>query len=473
VIAEKILGECSENESDRRRRFNPRSIILTEIQIVPSVFASAIDEIDRLDPRAFSGRVAGLNGLLIEATGPSEALVVGERATIEGARSTRAEIVGFKGSRALLLPFDAVDSIRPGARVLFDGATPTTRPCDAWLGRVIDAFGDPVDGKGPLPQGLHARPVRAPPPAAHGRGRVGSRLDLGVRALNIFAAVCRGQRMGIFAGSGVGKSVLLSMLSRGAEADVIVIGLIGERGREVREFIEDTLGEAGRRRAVVVVATSDEPAARRRLAAEQACAVAEHFRDEGKDVLLLLDSVTRYAMAGREIGLAAGEPPTTKGYTPSVFADLPRLLERAGPGPVGSPGSITGLFTVLVDGDDHNEPIADAVRGILDGHIVMERAIAERGRYPAINVLKSISRLMPMCHSARENELVGEAKRLLSSYADMEELIRIGAYRAGADAILDRAIAQRPAIEAVLSQGRDESSRIDDAFAMLEGALQT
>ncbi|KAF0177642.1 MAG: flagellum-specific ATP synthase, partial [Caulobacteraceae bacterium] len=306
-----------------------------------------------------------------------------------------------------------------------------------------------------------------------GRGRVGARLDLGVRALNIFAAVCRGQRMGIFAGSGVGKSVLLSMLSRGAEADVIVIGLIGERGREVREFIEDTLGEEGRRRAVVVVATSDEPAARRRLAAEQACAVAEHFRDEGKDVLLLLDSVTRYAMAGREIGLAAGEPPTTKGYTPSVFADLPRLLERAGPGPVGAKGSITGLFTVLVDGDDHNEPVADAVRGILDGHIVMERAIAERGRYPAINVLKSISRLMPMCHSPHENMLVGEAKKLLSAYTDMEELIRIGAYRAGADATLDKAIAQRPAIEAVLSQGRDEQSSIGDAFVMLEGALQS
>lgn len=440
---------------------------------MPPAFASAIDEIDRLDLRLFSGRVAGLSGLLIEATGPAEALVVGERATIEGARPTRAEIVGFKGARALLLPFDAVDSIRPGARVRFDGAAPTTRPCGAWLGRVIDAFGDPVDGGGPLPQGLHARPVRAAPPAAHGRGRVGARLDLGVRALNIFAAVCRGQRMGIFAGSGVGKSVLLSMLSRGAEADVIVIGLIGERGREVREFIEDTLGDEGRRRAVVVVATSDEPAARRRLAAEQACAVAEHFRDEGKDVLLLLDSVTRYAMAGREIGLAAGEPPTTKGYTPSVFADLPRLLERAGPGPVATPGSITGLFTVLVDGDDHNEPIADAVRGILDGHIVMERAIAERGRYPAINVLKSISRLMPMCHSARENDLVGEAKKLLSAYADMEELIRIGAYRAGADATLDRAIAQRPAIEAVLSQGRDEHMSIDDAFAMLEGALQT
>lgn len=438
---------------------------------VSSAFASAIAAIDALDTRVLSGRVSGLSGLLIEAAGPAEALVVGERAVIEGPRPTRAEIVGFRAQRALLLPFDPIDSIRPGAKVRFDGAAPTTRPCDAWLGRVIDAFGDPVDGEGPLPQGMHARPVRAAPPPAHGRGRVGERLDLGVRALNIFAAVCRGQRMGIFAGSGVGKSVLLSMLSRGAEADVIVIGLIGERGREVREFIEDTLGEEGRRRAVVVVATSDEPAARRRLAAEQACAVAEHFRDQGKDVLLMLDSVTRYCMAGREIGLAAGEPPTTKGYTPSVFADLPRLLERAGPGPVGQPGSITGLFTVLVDGDDHNEPVADAVRGILDGHIVMERAIAERGRYPAINVLKSISRLMPMCHAPHENMLVGEAKKLLSSYADMEELIRIGAYRAGADETIDRAIARRPQIETVLSQGRDEISSIEDAFAMLEGAL--
>jgi flagellum-specific ATP synthase len=221
----------------------------------------------------------------------------------------------------------------------------------------------------------------------------------------------------------------------------------------------------------VIVATSDEPAARRRLAAYLSFAVAEYFRDQGKDVLLLLDSVTRFAMAGREIGLAAGEPPTTKGYTPSVFAELPRLLERAGPGSEGHGGSITGLFTVLVDGDDHNEPIADAVRGILDGHIVMERAIAERGRYPAINVLKSVSRLMPMCHSAHENALVAQARRLMSAYADMEELIRIGAYRAGADATVDEAIRRKPALDGVLSQSRDEHCSMEDGFSALERAL--
>jgi flagellum-specific ATP synthase len=436
-----------------------------------TVLRTIADDIARLDVRRLEGRVTGLNGLLVEAGGPAEALVVGARVAIDGEPCVRAEIVGFRNGRALLLPFDAVEAVRPGARVRFAGGRQTTRPCAAWLGRVIDAFGDPLDGAGPLPQGMKARPVRAAPPPAHGRGRVGARMDLGVRALNTFAAVCQGQRMGIFAGSGVGKSVLLSMLARGAAADVIVIGLVGERGREVRDFIEDTLGEEGRRRAVVVVATSDEPAARRRLAAEQACAVAEHFRDEGKNVLLMLDSVTRYAMAGREIGLAAGEPPTTKGYTPSVFADLPRLLERAGPGAEGTGGSITGLFTVLVDGDDHNEPIADAVRGILDGHIVMERKIAERGRYPAINVLKSVSRLMPMCHAPAENALVAEARALLSAFADMEELIRIGAYKAGADPVIDRAIARVPAIERVLAQGRDELSTLSEGFALLEEAL--
>ena len=269
----------------------------------------------------------------------------------------------------------------------------------------------------------------------------------------IFAAICRGQRMGVFAGSGVGKSVLMSMLARGAEADVIVIGLVGERGREVKEFIEDTLGEEGRRRSVVVVATSDESAARRRLAPHMACAVAEHFRDEGLDVLLLIDSVTRFAMAQREIGLSVGEPPTTKGYTPSVFAELPKLLERAGPGREGEHGSITALFTVLVDGDDHNEPIADAVRGILDGHIVMERAIAERGRYPAINVLKSISRLMPMCHTAEENALVARAREALSLYGEMEELIRIGAYKPGADAASRRSRPRAPRARSAAGAG--------------------
>jgi flagellum-specific ATP synthase len=341
------------------------------------------------------------------------------------------------------------------------------------MGRVVDAFGEPIDGRGPIAQGPQPRPVRAAPLAAHGRARVGERLDLGVRALNVFAAVCRGQRMGVFAGSGVGKSVLLSMLARNAAADVIVIGLIGERGREVKEFLEDTLGEEGRARSVVVVATSDEPAAKRRLAPHMACAIAEHFRDEGKQVLLLLDSVTRFAMAVREIGLAAGEPPTTKGYTPSVFSELPKLLERAGPGSAHEGhGAITGLFTVLVDGDDHNEPIADAVRGILDGHVVLDRAIAERGRYPAINVLKSISRLMPMCHTPQQNALVAKARALMSLYANMEELIRIGAYRHGSDAELDEAIRLRAPLDAVLTQARDERATIEDSFALLARALQ-
>jgi len=430
-------------------------------------------DIERLDPRRFEGRVTGVNGLVVEASGPAEALAVGAGATIQGRPPTRAEIVGFKGDRALMLPLDAAEAIRPGMRVLLDGAAPSLKPSRAWLGRVVDAFGAPIDGKGPLSEGQSVRAIRGTPPPAHARARVGPRLDLGVRALNIFAAVCKGQRMGVFAGSGVGKSVLLSMLARNAAADVIVIGMIGERGREVREFIDDTLGPEGLARSVVVVATSDEAAARRRLAPKTACAIAEHFRDEGLDVLLLLDSVTRFALAQREIGLAAGEPPTTRGYTPSVFAELPKLLERAGPGLENGKkaGTITGLFTVLVDGDDHNEPIADAVRGILDGHIVMERGIAERGRYPAINVLKSLSRLMPMCHSDAENALVSRARALMSVYAEMEELIRIGAYKEGADAEIDEAIRRRAALEDVLKQPRDERSDFAMSFAMLAQAL--
>ena len=439
---------------------------------MPSHLTRLIADIDALDPNRYEGRVTGLSGSVVEASGPIEALALGARATIIGHQTSRAEIVGFRGDRALMAPYDSIEAIRPGARVVLEGAAPMVRASRAWLGRVIDCFGQPVDGMGPLTVGAAPRLVRAAPPPAHGRARVGGRLDTGVRALNIFAAICRGQRMGIFAGSGVGKSVLLSMLARNAAADVIVIGLVGERGREVKEFIEDTLGEEGRRRSVVVVATSDESAARRRLAPHMACAVAEHFRDEGLDVLLLVDSVTRFAMAQREIGLSVGEPPTTKGYTPSVFAELPKLLERAGPGREGSPGSITGLFTVLVDGDDHNEPIADAVRGILDGHIVMERAIAERGRYPAINVLKSISRLMPMCHTEAENVLVRRAREVLSLYGEMEELIRIGAYKPGADVDVDAAIRMRPGIEAVLTQARDDNASIKNGFAALAQALE-
>ncbi|MGZ6040262.1 MAG: FliI/YscN family ATPase, partial [Phenylobacterium sp.] len=345
------------------------------------------------------------------------------------------------------------------------------------LGRIVDAFGEPIDGKGPLPQGIVPYSLRAAPPPAHARDRVGERLDLGVRAMNVFTTCCRGQRLGVFAGSGVGKSVLLSMLAKNADCDAVVVGLIGERGREVREFIEETLGEEGLKRAIVVVATSDEPALKRRQAAYMTMAIAEYLRDQDMEVLCLMDSVTRFAMAQREIGLAAGEPPTTKGYTPTVFTELPKLLERAGPGPIRPDGTragpITGIFTVLVDGDDHNEPIADAVRGILDGHIVMERAIAERGRFPAINVLKSISRTMPGCHQPHEQDIVKSARQTLAAYANMEELIRIGAYRAGADAQVDRAIALNPALEAFLAQDKDEVTSLDTGFERLSGILNS
>jgi ATPase FliI/YscN family len=299
---------------------------------------------------------------------------------------------------------------------------------------------------------------------------MGGKLDLGVRSINAFLTCCRGQRMGIFAGSGVGKSTLMSMMARNSDADVNVIGLIGERGREAREFIEDTLGEEGLRRSVVVVATSDQASLLRRRAAHMTLAVAEYFRDQGADVLLMVDSVTRFAMAEREIGLAVGEPPASKGYTPSVFAELPSLLERAGPGAAGQ-GSITGLFTVLVEGDDHSEPVADAVRGILDGHIVLDRSIAERGRFPPINVLKSVSRAMPACNTAPENAVVRRARRLLSVYEEMADLIRLGAYRQGTNPEIDEAIRLHPHLEAFLAQGRQDSGSLDEVYHGLEAIL--
>jgi len=436
-----------------------------------------IAAVERIDPLTVSGRVAAVNGLLIEARGGLTRLAVGARAEIDrlGGGPLAAEVVGFREARALLMPFGPVEGVAPGAeiRIMPEGAS--VRPTLAWRGRIVDAFGEPIDGKGPLPQGPAAYPLRSPPPPAHARGRVGERLDLGVRAMNVFTTCCRGQRLGVFAGSGVGKSVLLSMLAREAACDAVVVGLIGERGREVREFIEETLGEEGLKRAVVVVATSDEPALKRRQAAFMTLAIAEYLRDQDQEVLCLMDSVTRFAMAQREIGLAAGEPPTTKGYTPTVFTELPKLLERAGPGPIRPDGTtagpITGLFTVLVDGDDHNEPIADAVRGILDGHIVMERAIAERGRFPAINVLKSISRTMPGCQLPHEREVVTVARQALASYANMEELIRIGAYRMGADPQVDRAIRLNPALEEFLRQGKDEVSTLDESFDRLHAIL--
>src|ERR1700704_4272892 len=333
------------------------------------------DQIRELDGIEVYGRVIGVRGLMVEVAGPIHTMSVGARVHIETgqAPSIPCEVVGFSGANALLMPFAPLEGVRRGCRAIVTATPAAVRPSPGWLGRVINAMGQPIDGKGPLPPGPAPYAFRNSPPPAHARRRVGAPLDLGVRALNTFTTCCRGQRMGIFAGSGVGKSVLLSMLARNVNADVSVIGLVGERGREVQEFLQDDLGPEGLGRSVVVVATSDEPALMRRQAAYLTLAIAEYFRDADQDVLVLMDSVTRFAMAQREIGLSAGEPPTAKGYTPTVFTELPRLLERAGPGT--GQGTITGIFSVLVEGDDHNEPVADAVRGILDGHIVMERAI--------------------------------------------------------------------------------------------------
>lgn len=430
-----------------------------------------IEEIDQLSDYRLFGRVASVVGMLVEVAGLDQVLSIGGRCNIVARGDSRVlcEVIGFRQGRALLLPFGPLEGVGLGCRAEMIESEAVIWPTEAWLGRVINALGEPIDGKGPLPSGDHACSLKRPPPAAHGRQRVGKKIDLGVRALNSFVTCCRGQRMGIFAGSGVGKSVLLSMLARYTTSDVNVIGLIGERGREVQEWLEDELGPEGLARSVVVVATSDESPLMRRQAANLTLTVAEYFRDLNKDVLCLMDSVTRFAMAMREIGLAAGEPPTSKGYTPSVFGQLPQLLERAGPGP--DKGSITGLFTVLVEGDDHNEPIADAVRGILDGQIVLDRAIAERNRYPAINILRSISRTMPNCNSDEENALVSQARMLMSTYEDMADLIRIGAYKKGSDPAIDKAIQHHPRLEAFLSQQRAEQSDLASSYAALADIL--
>jgi len=422
------------------------------------------------------GRVARIEGLAVEITGAQGAVSLGGqcRITIGNNKKIPCEVVGFRDGRALVMPLGPLDGITLGARADFEDSPASIYPCQAWLGRVIDGFGQPIDGKGPMAQGATAYPIKAPPPPATLRGRVGKKLDLGIRAMNTFTTCCAGQRMGIFSGSGVGKSTLLSMLARNSNADAIVIGLIGERGREVKEFIEDDLGEEGLARSVVVAATSDEAPLVRRQAAYVAMTVAEQLRDSGLNVLLLMDSVTRFAMAQREIGLSAGEPPASKGYTPTVFAELPRLLERAGPGPIGS-GTITGLFTVLVEGDDHNEPVADAVRGILDGHIVLERAIAERGRFPAINILKSVSRAMPGCNSDDEQSLILQARQPLTIYEDMAELIRLGAYKAGTNPEVDEAVRLYPQLEAFLAQSKTERVTLSqgyDALSTIMGSAQ-
>ena len=432
-----------------------------------------LKEIEAIPTLTRFGRVARIEGLGVEVTGAVGAVTLGGqvRLSIGNGKKISCEVVGFRDGRALVMPLGPLDGISLGARADFENKPACIYPSKAWLGRVLNGFGEPMDGLGSLPQGAIAYPLKAAPPRATARGRVGAKLDLGVRALNAFATCCEGQRMGIFSGSGVGKSTLLAMMARNSKADAIVIGLIGERGREVKEFIEDDLGLEGLARSVVVAATSDEAPLVRRQAAYVAMTVAERLRDQGLNVLLLMDSVTRFAMAQREIGLSAGEPPTSKGYTPTVFAELPRLLERAGPGQQDGAGSITGLFTVLVEGDDHNEPVSDAVRGILDGHIVLDRAIAERGRYPAVNVLKSVSRAMPGCNSEEEQSLVLRARAPMTLFEDMAELIRLGAYKTGTNPEVDNAVALHPKLEAFLAQKKDEQAGLSESYAALSDIL--
>jgi len=416
------------------------------------------------------GKVSDVAGLMIYCIG-LEKTAIGSRCEIEdiGGDSHAAEVVGFKEGKTLVMPFGNIDGIGPGCRVYIEHVKPIFMVGDCFVGRVINALGDPIDGKGGVAMGTEEKSLKSKPPAPGKRRAVGGKLDVGVRSINTFLPICEGQRMGIFSGSGVGKSVLMSMIARFSSADINIIALVGERGREVKEFIEEQLGEEGLKRSVVVVATGDEPALMRRQAAYLAMTLAEYFRDQGKKVLLFMDSVTRFAMAQREVGLSAGEPPTTKGYTPSVFSELPRLLERAGPGE--SEGSITAIFTVLVEGSDMDEPVADAVRGIIDGHIVLERSLAERGHFPAIDILKSVSRMLPDCHTGHENRVMNEARQSIATYANMEELIRLGAYKEGSDPAVDTSIRLHDALEDFLIQKPSESSPVDQGFNDLAGIM--
>ena len=426
-----------------------------------------------------AGRLSAATGELVEVTGLAGHAPVGARLALNTAHGTiLAEVIGVREGQARALPFASIGGLSPGLVVQAPvPARSATLPIDdGWLGRVVDPLGRPLDGQGPLPRGVD-RLVRADPPPAAGRARLGPRIGLGIRAIDLFASCRSGQRLGLFAGSGVGKSTLLAMLARnvasaGAGCDVAILALIGERGREVREFLEDDLGPEGLARSVVVVATSDQPALMRREAAFAALAIAEHFRDQGRSVLLMMDSVTRFCLALREIGLAAGELPATRGYPPSVWSELPRLLERAGPGlDRDGAGQITGIFTVLVEGGDHDEPVADAARGILDGHVVLDRKIADGGRYPAIDVLRSLSRTVPGCLSPAQAVLVSRARAILAVAADMADLVRLGAYRRGTDPGVDEALDLAPRIEDAIRQSRGQQAGADDGFLRLQQAI--
>ncbi len=402
-------------------------------------------------------------------SGLSHFLTLGECVGFErDGRESLAEVVRIDPRGVTVTSFDDTCSSRLGDRARRHGSL-SLAPHESWKGRVLDALGRPIDAAGPLRRGDRAAEIDAVPPPALRRARVSDPLRTGVRVLDLFTPICSGQRIGIFAGSGVGKSTLLAMLAAAQDFDTVVIGLVGERGREVREFLEDALG-AGRDRAVTIVATGDESAAMRRLAPKTATCVAEYFRDRGDRVLLVVDSITRFAHAARDVALAAGEPAVARGYPPSVFTDLPKLLERAGPGTEGK-GSITGIFSVLVDGDDHNDPVADAIRGTLDGHVVLDRSIADQGRFPAVDVLRSISRLATTAWTSEQHALVLKLRALVARYEDTRDLRLMGGYRPGSDPELDQAIALVPKVYDALRQSPgSEPSR--DAFRELANLLQ-
>lgn len=423
-----------------------------------------LERIKEIAPVIICGRVKRVVGLVVEAEGPN--VSVGGLCEIETQNGRiLAEVVGFREERVLLIPLGDPRGIEPGSKV-FLHLDPGVRVGEALLGRVIDALGEPLDER-PLPVLDASYPLYAEPLKPLERARISEPLDVGIRAINALITVGKGQRIAIMAGSGVGKSTLLGMMARHTKADVNVIALIGERGREVREFIERDLGEEGLKRSVVVVATSDQPPPLRIRGAYLAMAIAEYFRDQGADVLVMMDSLTRFCMAGREVGLAIGEPPTARGYTPSVFAALPKLLERAGAKVSG--GSITGFYTVLVEGDDFNEPVADAVRSIVDGHIVLTRELAHQGHYPAIDVLQSVSRVMRDIVSQEQIEAARKLIQLLAVYRRAEDLINIGAYVRGSNPEIDRALEKIEPIRRFLQQNLEEKAPLEESVkALLE-----
>ena len=409
------------------------------------------------------GKVVNVVGLTIESAGPDSKL--GDLCRIlpetEGAKPIMAEVVGFRDKKTLLMPYDSVDGIGLGCVVENTGDPLTVTVSEKLLGKTVNGLGIPIDGD--TITGV-AYPVEAAPPDPMSRAIIDQVLPLGVKAVDGMITVGKGQRIGIFAGSGVGKSTLLGMFARNTKADINVIALIGERGREVREFVERDLGEEGMKRSVVIVATSDKPALIRNKAAKTATAIAEYFRDQGKDVLLMMDSLTRFSMAQREIGLASGEPPVTRGYPPSVYSEMPKLLERAG---TSDKGSITGLYTVLVDGDDMNEPITDTARSILDGHIMLSRKLGQKNHYPAIDVLQSISRVMSSIATSEHKELAGKLRNVMATYNEAEDLINIGAYKNGTNREIDYAIQKIQAVNEFLMQKTDEKFEFNEEIDLL------